>query len=351
MVMKCGFVSSRKEAPTLTSEGPLGIGIVGAGFIADSHAQAAAAHPHLRVAAVHDVSPGAAAGLAAKYGARVHDSLASLLTDPAVDIVVLGTPNDTHALLALQVAAAGKHLLLEKPLALTVADAEAVTSAFHRAGLILLVGHTHRHADYARAVAACLRQGSIGRVRSIRIAIAGGWTWGGWGAWVLNPERSGGHAFQNGVHLYDLACWWMDDRVARVATFGQKVTSGALRIDDALVTALSFRGGGSAICEISRGERPRDVSLFEIVVHGTRGSLLRRWTSDGATLFSDRSSGPIGAIASSPFERQLAVLHDAISDGAPTDPQPADAVHAIAVAVAAEAAARSGTITDVQETP
>jgi predicted dehydrogenase len=327
-----------------------GIGIVGAGFIAESHAQAASGHPGLRVTAVHDLSPAAAAALAARHGARVHATLGDLLADPGVDAVILGTPNDTHTRLALQIAAAGKHLLLEKPLALSVDDAVEIAAAFRESGLTLLVGHTHRHADYARTVHATLRAGAIGRVRSLRIAITAGWIWGNWGAWVLDPAHSGGHAFQNGVHLYDLAGWWMGDRVDRVAALGQKLTSAALAIDDSLVTTLHFRGGGSAVCEISRGERPKGTALFEIVAHGTLGNLVRRWDSDGAVVFSEGFAGSVPAVGLSPFERQLAVWHDAIHGVAPVTPDPNDAIHAVAVAVAAHRAAEQGDTIDVQET-
>ncbi|MGI8417687.1 MAG: Gfo/Idh/MocA family protein, partial [Nakamurella sp.] len=242
--------------------GPLGIGIgiVGAGFIAESHAQAIAGHPGLRLAAVYDRNPAAAAALAVKYGGTVLPELDDLLADESVDVVVLGTPNDTHAELALATAAAGKHLLLEKPLTLTVADAQQVVDAFADNGLTLLVGHTHRHSDYARAVSDALRSGAVGTPRSMRIAITAGWLWGNWGAWVLDPARSGGHAFHNGVHLYDLARWWMDSPVERVFTIGQKVTAAALQIDDALVATLEFANGTHAVCEISRGERPKTTN-------------------------------------------------------------------------------------------
>ena len=328
---------------------PLGIGIVGAGFIADSHAQAAISHPGLTVAAVHDAAPGAAAGLAARYGARVADSLDDLLADDTVDIVVVGTPNDTHRDLALQVAAARRHLLLEKPMALSVADSRRVVEAFQERGTVLMVGHTHRHSDYARAVDAALRAGTIGQPRSMRIAITAGWIWGNWGAWVLDPARSGGHAFHNGVHLYDLAHWWMGSPVVSAYTMGQRLTSGALAIDDALVATLEHANGAASICEISRGERPKSTNLFEIVVHGTTGTLVRRWSSDGTVSLADDLAGPLGAAGTSPFARQLGVLHDAVRAGAPVVPDVADAVHAIAIAEAVQSSADSGDAVAVED--
>ncbi|WP_029138693.1 Gfo/Idh/MocA family protein [Nakamurella lactea] len=329
------------------STDPLGIGIVGAGFIADSHAQAAQGHPGLRLAAVNDRNPVAAAALAAKYGATVSPGLDELLADPAVDIVIIGTPNDTHAELALATAAAGKHLLLEKPLALSVADSQRVADAFTERGLTLLIGHTHRHSDYAMSVSAALQSGAVGTPRSMRLAIAGGWIWGSWGAWVLDPKRSGGHAFHNGVHLYDLAHWWMGSPVERVFTMGQKITAAALEIDDALVATLEFANGSTAVCEISRGERPRSTNVFEIVVHGTTGTLTRRWNSDGTVAFTDEVVGALGAAGTSPFGRQLGVMHDAIVNGTPVFPAVADAIHSIAIAVAVEQSARTGEVVDV----
>lgn len=326
------------------SAGPLGIGIVGAGMIAEFHAQAAQSLPGFRVVTVQDRSPVAALTLAARYGATVAADLYSLLADDNVDVVVLGTPNDTHAELALAVAAAGKHLLLEKPLALSVADAKAVVAAFAERGLILLVGHTHRHSDYARAVAAALESGAVGTPRSMRVAITAGWLWGNWGAWVLDPARSGGHAFHNGVHLYDLAHWWMGSQVVRVFTMGQKVTSAALAIDDALVATLEFANGTTAVCEISRGERPKATNMFEIVVHGSTGTLVRKWNSDGTVILTDDLVGPISATAASPFVRQLQALHAAIVEGVPIFPGTADAVHSIAIAEAVEESSRTGEV-------
>lgn len=329
----------------------LGLGVVGAGFIAESHALAAAAHPGVRLASVYDRAAGAAGALAGRYGATVAPSLEALLADPAVDVVVLGTPNDTHRALALQTAAAGKHLLLEKPLTLTAADAAEVVKAFQAAGTVLLVGHTHRHSDYARAVKAAIARGAIGEPRSMRLTIAGGWIWGNWGAWVLDPVRSGGHAFHNGVHLYDLARWWLDSEIESVYTLGQRVTAGALQIDDALTTTLTTKAGSVAVCEISRGERPKNTSIFEIVIHGSRGSLVRRWNSDGTVLLADDGCGPVPAPGFSPFLRQLDVLHAAVTGAGEVFPSPADAVHAIAVAEAASASAGSGDIVAVADPP
>lgn len=336
------------SAPTSEApDGVLGIGIVGAGFIADAHATAVAAHPGLQVRSAYDRNPVAARTLCAKFGGQAADDLESLLADPAVDIVIVCTPNDTHAELAVRVAEAGKHLLLEKPITLTVEEADQAIAAFERNQKILLAGHTHRHSDYARTISSLITSGEIGEVRSIRIAITAGWLWGNWGAWVLDPARSGGHAFHNGVHLYDLAHWWMGSPVTRVFTMGQRITAAALEIDDALVATLEFANGGAAVCEISRGERPKATNMFEVVVHGSAGSLVRSWSSDGCVALTDDVVGPLAAATSSPFARQIGVLHDAIAKGTPLFPVAADARHAVAIAAAVEQSSRTGEAVEV----
>ncbi|MGH3384512.1 MAG: Gfo/Idh/MocA family protein [Nocardioidaceae bacterium] len=331
----------------MTGNSPLGIGIVGAGFVAESHAAAIATDPRLRLSAVFDLDTAAAAAMAARFGAARATDLTELLGRADVEAVIVCTPNDTHVTLAEQVAEAGRHLLMEKPLALSSSEARRLTKVYADRDLTLLVGHTHRHSAYAIAVKEAIESGRIGTVRSMRLAITGGWIWGGWGAWVLDPARSGGHAFHNGVHLYDLARWWLDSPVQSAWTCAQHLTAAALRIDDYLCSTLQTESGAAAVCEISRGERPRAASVFEIVVQGTRGTLLRTWSSDGIVRLSDDGSGPLTAVGDSPFGRQLVVFEQAIRASGPVAPPPEHAVEAIAVAEAVERSARTGDLVRV----
>lgn len=318
------------------------VALVGTGFVAGAHAAAAAGLPDVEVVAVTDRDRGAADRFATAWGARVRPDVADLLADDSVDALVVCTPNDTHAELARAAAAAGKHLLLEKPMALSAGDAQTVAEAFAEADRVLLVGHTHRHADYARAVHGVIESGRLGTVRSIRIAITGGWIWGAWSAWVLDPARSGGHAFHNGVHLFDLASWWLGSPIASVYAVGQHLTSAALEIDDYLCSTLVAESGATAVCEISRGERPKTTSLFEIVVNGDAGTLVRSDGDEGLVAYTTAGSGPRAVAGGDPFRRQLAVFAAAVAGTAPVDPGPEAAVHATAVAEAVERSARTG---------
>ncbi|QDW30636.1 Gfo/Idh/MocA family oxidoreductase [Arthrobacter sp. KBS0702] len=317
------------------------IALIGAGFIAASHAAAARA-AGVEIAGVTDNYAAASARFAATWGVASIPSVDDVLADDTIDAVVVCTPNDTHFELALAVAAAGKSLLLEKPMALSAEDAGNVVRAFERSGKVLLVGHTHRHADYAQRIRDVVHSGAIGEVRALRIAITGGWIWGGWSSWVLDPARSGGHAFHNGVHLYDLAAWWLGSPITSVYAVGQPLSSAALQIDDYLCATLVTSTGATAVCEISRGERPRGTSMFELVVHGDRGTLVRSNGAEGWVAYTTGASGPRAAATNDPFLKQMRVFAAAVAGGAPSEPSPHDAVRATVIAEAVEASARTG---------
>lgn len=323
------------------------VGIIGTGFIADSHAAVIAANPRTSLVAIHDRAPEAAQRFIARWGGTAMPDAEALISAPEVDAVIVCTPNDTHAEFAMMAAQHGKHVLMEKPIALEPVGARTMADAFSAAGLVFLAGHVHRHTDLGRAVQECITSGALGTVEAIRIAITGGWIWPGWQGWVLDHQRSGGHALHNGVHLYDLAAWWLHSPIVRTSALGQQLTSGRLAIDDALVATLVAESGASAICEISRGERPRATSLFEVVVQGSAGSLVRSWSSDGGVAFTDETSGPMAAAFNDPFRRQLDCWADAICDGRPVNPSLEDAVRSVAVADAVTRAARSRRVEEV----
>src|SRR5262249_48677211 len=152
--------------------------------------------------------------------------------------------------LGLRIAAAGKHLLMEKPLAVTVEGADQLVRAFRERGLILMGAHTHRFYPYGQTIKQAVVSGDIGQPVYVRLAILGGWIWPDWRAWVLDPGRSGGHVLHNGVHLLDLATWWIDDVPSPIYVQGRKETSGDLEIFDYLNMVVHYRDGATAVCEM-----------------------------------------------------------------------------------------------------
>jgi len=143
----------------------VGLAVVGCGYWGIHHVRVAAAQRGARLVAVCDVDGGARARAArAAPGARPLATLDEVLADPAVNAVVLATPARSHADQAARALAAGRHVLVEKPLALAVADAEAVVDAAARAGLVLAVGHLMLHHPAVVRLRELLSSGDLGHL-------------------------------------------------------------------------------------------------------------------------------------------------------------------------------------------
>jgi predicted dehydrogenase len=320
----------------------IGIGVVGGGYVAGLHVAALASVPSVRVAGVVDVDAARAEALARAAGARWTTRLDELLSWPDIDACVVCTPNDTHAEIGRAIASAEKHLLMEKPLTIDVAAAAALVDDFKRRELVLMPAHTHRFYDYGRAVKSTIDGGSVGRPVYVRLAVLGGWVWTDWRGWVLNPERSGGHVFHNGVHLLDLATWWIDDDPISVYAQGRKETSGDLAIYDYLNLVVRYRGGGTAVCEISRANRPRSFSYREVFVQGTTSAVSLPWDGEQGLAFLEHGTTLLPAHAQIGFNRQAAAWIAAIRGEAAVAIAGADALRSVAMACAGEQSLRTG---------
>ncbi|SFS06839.1 Oxidoreductase family, C-terminal alpha/beta domain [Agrococcus baldri] len=323
---------------------PLGIGIVGVGGIALSHMAALRTMTSAQLVAVCDVDASRAAEVAHAERCEGYGSVEALLADDAVEAVIVCTPNMTHEALGVQVLAAGKHLLMEKPLAMTPAGARAVANEAAERGLALAVGHSHRFSDQSVAIREVIDSGEIGTPRFVRVVMNGGWIWPGWQAWVLNPALSGGHSLHNGTHLIDLASWWIGEPATSVFSVGQHATSESLEIYDYLVMELGFANGASAVCEISRGERPRSASYLELTVVGTKGVVSREWDAEGVLAWTDTglTAWAADGFAERVFVRELEAFVASSRSEAEVIPPVSAAIHAVDVAAASETSLREG---------
>jgi predicted dehydrogenase len=326
----------------------LGIAVIGTGFVANMHLTAIARQPGVHLAAVADVDPARAqAAVRGVAGARWTTSVAELLTWPEVAGCIICTPNDTHRDLGLAVAAAGKHLLMEKPLATTVAAADELVDAFAARQLVLMGAHTHRFYDYGRAVKAALDDDAIGRPVYVRLALLGGWIWPDWRTWVLDPARSGGHVLHNGVHLLDLATWWIGDRPLSIYVQGRKETAAELEIFDYLCMTVRYAGGCTAVLEMSRANRPRALNYRDIFVQGTRGVLRLPWDGEAGLVFAEGGTSTLPGDGQAGFDREVAAWIEAIEGHAAPAVSGVDARLAVALAVAGEQSLATGAVVPI----
>lgn len=189
----------------------LNIGMIGAGSIGRVHIETFAKVDGAEIVAVTDVNREAAEKAANDYGiTKVHESAEEMIADPSLDAVIIGVPNKWHAPLAVQALQAGKHVLLEKPMAIDLADAKKIRDAADESGKVLMISHQMRWEGPAMAVKEKMEQGELGNIYHAKT----GWFRRkgipGWGSWFTRKDLSGGGPLIDiGVHMLDLALYLM----------------------------------------------------------------------------------------------------------------------------------------------
>jgi predicted dehydrogenase len=226
-----------------------GFALVGAGTFGERHAQAYSRHPAAELVAVCDVRAERAAEVADRYGAGyATDDLARVLADPAVQAVSVATPDHLHRAVAVACAEAGKHLLVEKPLATTVADAEAIVEAARRSGVTLMVDFHNRVNPPMLHAREAIRRGEIGQPRYVYARLSNTtfvptemlrWARGSSALWFLAS------------HMVDVVRWMLADEPARVYAVSRSGVLRDLGVDapDFHVATVEFRGGAVAVFE------------------------------------------------------------------------------------------------------
>lgn len=197
----------------------LGIGVIGAGFIGRVHTQAARL-AEANVVGVFDRSVESAGKLAAEQDVeQVFESAEALICSPEVDVVHICVPNHLHVALVEQALAAGKHVVCEKPLATTLADAARVVDLLAQTGLTGAVPFAYRYLPMAAEARHRVRNGEVGDIRLIGGSYLQDWLFSAeQGNWRVDEEMSGrSRAFADiGSHLCDLLEWLSGQRITSV---------------------------------------------------------------------------------------------------------------------------------------
>ena len=156
------------EGPKARSDGrPIGLGIAGLGMAGAVMVQAAAAHPGYVLRAAADPHPGPRQAFARDFAARTYADVSELCADPEVEVIYVATPHQFHTPHAIMAAERGKHVILEKPMALTLADCDTIIAATQRSNVWLIVGHTHAFDPAVRLMRTMIASGDLGRLGMI----------------------------------------------------------------------------------------------------------------------------------------------------------------------------------------
>ncbi|CAO3439169.1 Gfo/Idh/MocA family protein [Azospirillum endophyticum] len=248
------------------------IGVIGLGMASAPHAQSLIdLAGRVEVAGCFSPSAARRAAFAARHGLPVVDRMEALLDDPSLSAVLLLTPPDTHADLVARCAAAGKHVLLEKPLDATPEGARAVVSAMEAAGLTLGVMLQHRFRASVERLAALMRDGTLGRPLTAAVSVR----WWRDAAYYAQPGRGmkardgGGVLLTQAIHTLDafVSLLGLPDRVAG---FAATSVLRSMDTEDVVATALRYSNGMLATVNATTAVYPGYPERIEIA--GTGGS-------------------------------------------------------------------------------
>jgi predicted dehydrogenase len=287
-----------------------------------------------------------ASSLAEQYDAKAISSLEEML--PKVDVVDICSPTHLHYEMALKAAAAGKHIICEKPLARTTRQAREIVLACQKAGIQLLVGHVVRFfPEYALARAA-VAEGQIGKPGVIRLHRGSYRPKKPAGNWFLDEVKSGGILMDLMIHDYDYARWVAGD-VETVSA--RRVTERHLEapVDYGLVI-LGHRSG--ALSHIAGAwAYPPPTFRTHLEIAGERG--LIQFDSDGTAPIQNlilKTGGadapdvalPSSPVSESPYTTQIKEFYSALADGVAARVSANDGLAAVQIAEAAIQSAHSG---------
>jgi predicted dehydrogenase len=220
------------------------VGLLGAGFIGATHAAAFAKVDGVRLAVIADANRAAADKLAAQYGARAANTIEAVLDDPGIGAVSICLPTYLHAATFVAAAERGKHILCEKPLALSLADADRMHAAAEQSGVKSMVAQVIRFwPEYVR-IREALESGQLGQPRMATAArLTAPPTWG---AWFADPTKSGGALFD--LHIHDLD--FVFSLFGKPRTVYAVGVRGAMGGWDHVLTSLDY-GDKKAVVEAS----------------------------------------------------------------------------------------------------
>ena len=179
----------------------VGIGIVGAGFMGNTHANAYHLIPGSKVVAVADIEPDRASDFAEKHGARPYGSLENMLKDPDVQVVDITLPTYLHSGAAVQAAEAGKHVICEKPMALSLAEADRMIKAARKNRVELMIAHVIRFWPEWAFLAEKAKKKEFGKIKALRCLRLSSEPQWAWKKWVLDVRKAGGATVD--LHIHD----------------------------------------------------------------------------------------------------------------------------------------------------
>ena len=330
------------------------IGMIGAGFIASYHLDGLRAAGGADVRVIAGRTPEKTAALAARFGiAATAADWRDVIARDDIDAVVITTPDDTHPEIAIAAAQAGKHMLLQKPMARTAEECRRIIAAVDAAGVRLQVSFMHRYFEEVVRARQLLVEGAIGKPYSMRMRNA---TPGpDWGAWFYSGERvGGGVVMQLGVHGIDLLRHLFGDidtlsaRTALLRTERTLADGTVVHPDneDHALALYRFASGALASHEMSMSE-VAGCDRFTLEIYGEQGTIWLRSARGPLAVFAPGHTGTNDWVVpplpvQAPGARQHRHFLDIVRGDVAPDQSAADGLAGVLVAEAIYRASETG---------
>jgi 1,5-anhydro-D-fructose reductase (1,5-anhydro-D-mannitol-forming) len=325
----------------------LGWAILGTGRFAGSRAAPALAKAQeCRAAAVISRDRARAEEFAAEHGLpAAYETLEEALSDAEIEAVWVATPHALHRDHVLACARAGRHILCEKPLATSVADAQTMVTACEQAGVRLGTGFHLRHHPFHIEARRLVLDGSLGQVLTAEAewsptprpeSSSAHWRW--------DPEASGGGIFTGtGVHAVDLLRFVLGDEIESVAAISDRVPASG-EVDRSVTCLLRFRGGCQAVVRCARGIRS---PANELLLQGRDASVRVRHSLEEQTRGTIEAEGAATRVSGLPagtdmYALQLDAFALAVREKRDPDASGVDGLRTTEVTLAVYEAAASG---------
>ena len=259
------------------------VGIIGCGKIAQvRHIPEYAANPHAEVYGFYDINVARAEELAKKYGGKAFATYEELLADPEIEAVSVCAANHAHAEISIAALKAGKHVLCEKPMAVTLAECEAMVAAAEEAGKYLMIGQNQRLAKAHSKAKELIEQGAIGKVLTFRTIFGHGGpeTWSidpGSNVWFCDKTKAAMGAMADlGIHKTDMIQYVLGSKIVKtqavLTTLDKRDATGSLiGVDDNAICIYQMEN--SVIGTMTASWTYYAAEDNTTVIYGTKGEL------------------------------------------------------------------------------